>query len=145
MRVLETEPEDLVYQIRKKAVDKSIEDFPTLGEFSTDQYAEESRSMGSVYVPRFKEHVKFSNIKGRAFRIYYRAGFAHEIAQAKRERRHIDVGKIIDNGLYLQAQMNGWAAVKYNETSLLGPLRQSPISKSPSFLERRRMKKQGGW
>lgn len=139
------ESEDLVYQMRKKAVENLAERFPVLGEFSPEQYGEEGRSMGSVYVPDFKEHVRFTNLKGKHFRLFYRAFWMQEVDQAIKENRDIDDEKIIGYGEYLLANLNGWVANMYNRTGMEA-LRANPIPTSrPSWRERRRMRKQGGW
>lgn len=142
---METEEKDPVIQMRQKAIERVMEDFPILGEFSPEQYGQEGQFMGSVYVPGFKAHVKFTNLKARHFKSFYRAFWMREVAQASREGRPLDVEKIIGYGEYLLANFNGWGSNQYLRTGMEA-LRANPILPSkPSWRERRAMKKQGGW
>ncbi len=139
------EVEDLVSTMRKKYVENIMERFPVLGEFSPEQYGDTERSMGSVYIPGFKEHVKFTNLKGKHFRLFYRSFWMQEVDRAMEEGRDVDDEKIIGYGEYLLANLNGWVANMYNRTGMEA-LRASPIpAPRLSWRERRRMKKQGGW
>ncbi len=143
---MEQEPEeDPIVILRKRLVEETIQRFPIVGEFSAEQYGQEPRSMGSVYVPEFKTHVKFTNLKGRHFKIFFRAFWMEEVGQATSEGRPIDSEKIIAYGEYLLANINGWGANMYNRTGMEA-LRASPIPpRKLSWRERRAMRKQGGW
>ena len=140
-----TEPEDLLFQMRRKAVDKLMEDFPTLGEFSPEQYGEEGRSMGSVYVPDFKRLSKFTNLKSRHVGALFDAFWMAEVQSAAHDGRFLDLEKILSYFEVELGDINGWRANMYNRTGMEA-LRASPIlSSKPSWRERRAMKKQGGW
>ncbi len=138
--------EDMLLEFRRMVIEqirqKYGEDF---AEFSPEQWEEQEQSIGSVFVPQFKEHVKFTNLKPRHFKRFYRSFYSQEVAQAVKQKRDVDKEKIKGFGEYLLANINGWGAHMYWRTSQpLGPLAPSPVHR-PSFWERRRLKKQGGW
>lgn len=141
-----TEGEEILVEVQRRAIEEVMKDFPLdMAAFTPDQTAEEGGSAASVYIPEYKEYVKLTNISAKAFRIYFRAGFAHEIARAKREKRRFDPGRAIDNGLYLNAQQQGWGAKRYNEVAVpLGPLRPAASpGRIEGWLRGRRLRKQG--
>lgn len=137
--------EDLLLEMRKKALDSLLEDFPTLGIFSPEQYGEGGGSMGSVYVPDFKHWTKFTNLKSRHVGALFDAFWMAEVAAAARDGRILDLEKILSFFEVELGDINGWRANMYNRTGMEA-LRANPIPGSrPSWLERRAMKKQGGW
>lgn len=136
---------DALEVVRKKALEKVVEEYGPFGAFSPEQWGRDPEAMGDVFVPRFKEHVKFTNLKSRHIRALFRAFWMMEVKQAADEGRAMDVERIL---AFFEAELgdiNGWRANMYLRTGLEALRASAAPTQKLSYLERRRMKKQGGW
>lgn len=132
-------------ELRKKAIGDVEEKYGLFGEFSPEQWGKEQESMGAVFVPGFKRHVKFSNLKTRHVGALFDAFWMHEVSEAAREGRLLDIEKVIGFFESELGDINGWRANMYLRTGLEALRASSLPAQRLSWRERRRIKKQGGW
>lgn len=134
-----SEAESLIHRLKMKEIEAYRETHPILGQFSPEQYEGQTQeNMGVVYLPTWKKGgMPFTNMKSRHFKSFFKAYILAEGENASREKRPVDINKILAYGEWLLANLNGWLSEQYLKTGLAA---LQPPEPSPTMWKKMKMK-----